>query len=144
MSDPTGGIGPNPTGDWRAQRDAERAARRGPPGDGWFGIPLVGIVVVAIGVIFLARNFGFYFPMPDRWWAIFVLIPAGAALVSAARLFRVDGGLSSRVIGAATVGVLMLVVALVLFLDLEWDQVWPVMIIIVGLGIIARGYRRRS
>ncbi len=55
-----------------------------------------------------------------------------------------DGGFSSRVAGAATVGVLMLATSLILFLDLEWDQFWPVMVIIVGLGFVARGYRRRG
>ena len=106
-------------------------------------LPVLGFVVVAVGAVFLARNFGLYFPLPDRWWAIFILIPAGGALVSAARAYSVDGRLSSRVIGAATVGLLLLVTAMILYLDLEWDKFWPVMVIIVGLAIIARSTRRR-
>jgi hypothetical protein len=37
------------------------------------------------------------------------------------------------------VGALMLATALILFFDLEWSMYWPVMVIIVGLGILARG-----
>ena len=108
----------------------------------WPGVPLVGLGIVIVGVIFLARNFGFDFPLPDRWWALFILIPAGGALVTAARLYNQDGRLTERVIGAATVGALMLATALILFLDLDWGDWWPVMVIIVGLGILARGMRR--
>jgi hypothetical protein len=115
----------------RPQRDAT-----------WPGVPLVGIVLV--GVIFLARNFGWDFPLPDRWWALFVLIPAAGALVTAARLYNQDGRLSERAIGAATVGALMLASALILFFDLDWGTWWPVMTIIVGVGILARGMGRRS
>ena len=121
--------------------DSNRDGR--PPGDPtWPGVPLVGLGVVLVGLIFLARNFGFDFPLPDRWWALFILIPAGGALVTAARLYNQDGRLSQRVIGAATIGLLILTTSLILFLDLEWDTWWPVMVIIVGLGILARGIRR--
>jgi hypothetical protein len=115
---------------------------RPPPDASWPGVPLVGLGIVLVGVIFLARNFGFDFPLPDRWWALFIVIPAGGALVTAARLYNQDGRLSQRVVGAATVGLLILTSALILFLDLEWDTWWPVMVIIVGLGILVRGFRR--
>ena len=117
----------------RPQRDAT-----------WPGVPLVGLGIVIVGVIFLARNFGWDFPLPDRWWALFVLIPAGGALVTAARLYNQDGRLTERVIGTATVGILILTTALILFLDLDWGTWWPLMPIIVGLGIMARSMRRRS
>ena len=121
--------------------DSNRDQR--PPRDvTWPGVPLVGLGIVLVGVIFLARNFGFDFPLPDRWWALFILIPAGGALVTAARLYNQDGRMSERAIGAATVGTLILASALILFLDLEWGDWWPVMVIIVGLGILARGRRR--
>ncbi len=122
--------------------DSDRNERQ--PGDAyWPGVPLVGLGVVAIGLIFLARNFGWDFPLPERWWALFILIPAGGALVTAARLYHQDNHVTQRVIGAATVGLLMLATALILFLGADWGDWWPVMVIIVGLGILARGARRR-
>jgi hypothetical protein len=140
---PADSTATGPAGDWREQRRAERAAARGAMRDSWPGIPLFGLAIVAVGVVFLGRNFGFDLPLPDRWWAITILLPAAGFLVSAARFFRMDGGYSSRVAGAATLGVLLLATALILFLDLDWGKAWPVMVIIVGLGVIARGYRRR-
>lgn len=110
--------------------------------DSWPVPVLVGLAVVVVGVVFLARNFGVYLPLPDRWWAIPILLPAAAALVSAARFYREDHGISARVSGAATVGALILATALILFLDIDWGQAWPVMVIIVGLGIMVRGWRR--
>jgi hypothetical protein len=110
--------------------------------DDWSVVPLGGLAIVAVGLIFLARNFGLDLPLPDRWWAIFILLPAAGALVTAGRFYRMDGRFSSRVAGAATVGTLILATALILFLDLDWGKTWPVMVIIVGLGIVARGYRR--
>ena len=109
----------------------------------WPGVPIVGLAVIAVGLVFLSRNFGMDLPLPDRWWALFILVPAGAALVSAARFYRIDGRPSSRVVGPATVGALMLATALILFFDLEWSMYWPVMVIIVGLGILARGAGNR-
>lgn len=109
----------------------------------WPGIPIVGLAVVLVGVIFLARNFGMDLPLPDRWWAVFILIPAAASLVSAARFYRIDNRFSSRVVGPATAGVLMLATSMILFLDLDWGRYWPLMVIIVGLGIVARGSARR-
>ena len=118
-------------------------SRRSSHEGNWPGIPIVGVAVIAVGLIFLSRNFGVDLPLPDRWWALFILVPAGASLVAAARFYRVDGRLSSRVIGPATGGTLMLATALILFFDLEWGTWWPVMVIIVGLGIVARGTARR-
>lgn len=114
-----------------------------PGSDGyWPGVPLVGLGVVAVGLIFLGRNLGLDLPLPDRWWALFILVPAAASLVAAARFYRLDGRPSSRVVGPATIGTLMLAVALILFFNLSWSMYWPVLVIIVGMGIIARGARR--
>ena len=134
----TSSGGTAPGGDWRDQRRAERHARRGAMRDQWGGIPIGGLVILVVGVIFLAGNFGLH--LPPRWWALFVLVPAAGALVSAARFYRLDGNLSTRVVGAATGGVLMLAIALALFLGLNWGMFWPVILIIVGAGIITRGY----
>lgn len=146
MSDPTTNpTEPGSKAEWRDQRAERREAKRArrEMRDSWPGIPLVGLAVIAVGLVFLGRNFGFDLPLPDRWWAIFILVPAAGALVSAARFFRMDDGFSSRVAGAATGGVLMLAVALILFLNLSWSAFWPVLVIIVGAGIVVRGYRRR-
>ena len=104
---------------------------------------MVGLIVIAVGVIFLAGNFGIAIPLPDRWWALFIFVPAAASLVTAARFYRIDERITDRVVGPAIGGALMLAVASILFFDLDWGMWWPVLVIIVGLGIVVRGTARR-
>jgi len=141
MTDPDAPTSTSSSGqDWREQRRAEKRARKAARRDGrdsWNGLPIGGLIIIAVGVVFLAGNFGFH--LPARWWATFVLLPAAGALVTAARFYRQDEAATSRVVGSATGGVLMLAVALALFLGVDWGQFWPVLVIIVGLGVVTRG-----
>lgn len=151
MSDPnstqTGTTGPTyipPTGDWRAQRRAEREARRaawrqGRPQMGWGGLPIGGFIVLAIGLVLLAGNMGY--SVPHNWWAVLILIPAVAALVNAIRFYRAEGQ-SPRVMGSAIGGLVMLALALALFFDIGLGFFWPVIVIVVGIAIIARSMWR--
>jgi hypothetical protein len=138
-ADPAGSrpAGPN----WRDMRRAERAERRAQRHGDWGGLPIGGVIILLVGAVFLARNFGFN--LPDNWWAIFILIPAAATLVTAARFYRADGSMSGRAWGSAIGGVLMLAVALALFLGVDWGAFWPVILIVVGAGIVFRGWRQR-
>ena len=133
MSDGSGQTGSGPSSEQPSDR---RGMRHG----NWHGMPIGGLIVLAVGVIFLARNFGLN--LPDHWWALFIIVPAAATLVTAARFYRMDGGLSPRVSGTAMGGTLMLAIGIALFVGVNWSFFWPVLLIIVGLGILARGYWR--
>ena len=133
-----------PTGNWRDQRRAERDERRAHRhdmmGHGWNGLPIGGIVIIAIGVIFLLGNFGFH--LPPHWWAVLLLIPAVGLLVTAIRFYRVDATMNGRAMGPAIGGVLLLAMALAIFFGLNWGLFWPIVLIAVGASIIAkRGMR---
>jgi phosphatidylserine synthase len=134
-----------PTGDWRSQRRAERAARRSAWGEnrphmGWGGLPIGGFIVLAIGIVLLLGNLGF--SVPHNWWAVLLLVPAVAALVNAIRFYRYDGPQSPRVMGSAIGGLVMLALALALFFDIGLGLFWPVIVIIVGVAIVARSVWR--
>ena len=61
-----------PDREWREMRRQERDERHGHvwrPGGSW----LVGIILIGLGAIFLAQNFGY--PIPHNWWALFLLLP---------------------------------------------------------------------
>lgn len=142
MSDPAQSTNSTPPGgDWRDQRRAERHARRDARHGMMGGLPIGGLVILALGVVFLAGNFGFH--LPERWWAVVILIPAVAAIVSAIRFYRVDGTMNPRVFGPAIGGVLLLALALALFFGFNWSMFWPVILIVVGAGILLRGRWRR-
>lgn len=138
QTEPSQPAGPN--ADWREMRRAERHARRDALGEMWPGVPLAGVILIGVGILFLLTNFGL--ELPQRWWAIFILLPAVAALVTAARFYNIDGKLTSRAAASATGGILMLAIALILYLDLNWSVFWPVLLIIVGVGILVRGSGR--
>lgn len=145
--EPTGSTtGPGPTGDWREQRRAERDSRRqwrhDMRGHGFGGLPIGGIVIIAIGVVFLLGNFGFH--LSPHWWAVLLLIPAVGLLVTAIRFYRVDNSFQGRAMGPAIGGTILLVMALAIFFGLNWGLFWPIVLIAVGAAIVARraGFKR--
>lgn len=108
---------------------------------GWLG----GLIIIVIGVAFLLRNFGWVeWPLFENWWAIFILIPALASLGNAWRSYQVQGHLTGEVIGSLIGGCTLLLVALVFLLQLNWGAIWPVFLILAGLGILLRGMFSRA
>jgi hypothetical protein len=112
--------------DWRAER---RARRHDQP---WIG----GLILIALGVIFLLQNMsGFQF---RNWWALFILIPAFGSLATAWSLSRQAGRFNRPARGALFSGlVLLAITAVFLFeVNLNWNLVWPVVLIVIGLSML--------
>jgi len=102
---------------------------------GWMG----GLILIVVGAIFLLRNFGLLaIPLFDNWWALFILIPAVAALGNAWRTYQHQGRLGGEVIGSLIGGLVLLSVALVFLLALDWASVWPIFLILGGASILLR------
>jgi hypothetical protein len=121
-------------GDWREQRDREREERRE---HGWGGPWIGGVILIVLGVVFLLQNFGWQ--LPKNWWAAFILIPAAGSLMAARRNYEANGGrLTGGVIGPGVAGIVFVVMAVALFLGVEWGAFWPIILILVGGGIMAR------
>jgi peptidoglycan/LPS O-acetylase OafA/YrhL len=135
MSDPNQ-PSPNSSPDWRAERRAERHARheaRGPVGGA-----IAGLVLLVIGAVLLADNFGYH--LPEHWWAALLLIPAAGSLVSAARFWREDSRMSARVTGSLAGGLIFLVLACAFFFGVDWNFLWPAVLMLIGAGLMARSY----
>lgn len=95
-----------------------------------------GVVLIALGVIFLFDNaFGVEL---DNWWALFILIPAVVKLNNAWRRYRRAGRWTSSARSALTGGLLIGTVALIFLFELSWSLFWPVLLIILGAGILLR------
>ncbi len=137
MTDPNS----NPTGDWRDARRAERAARREGRREIWGGAPIGGLILLVIGAVFLARQFGY--ELPPNWWAALLLIPAAGALVSAIRFWREDSRMTARVTGSLAGGVLFLILACAFFFGANWGFVWPAVLMLFGAVLMARSYWSR-
>lgn len=99
-----------------------------------------GVLLVLLGVIFLAQNFGY--PVPEKWWTIFLLVPALGASFAAWNAYQRDGKLNGETIAAILGAVTLLVIAAALIFDFAWGMLWPLALIAVGGGILLRAYWR--
>ena len=130
-----------PPEDWRElrrrDRHARRAARRAAmgAGGGWVGPSVGGLVILILGIGLLLQNVGYR--LPERWWALLLLLPAVGSLVAALRVYRTTGA-SGDTIGALLGGAIFTVLALALFFGVDWGIFWPIILIAVGGGIVLR------
>jgi hypothetical protein len=115
----------------RADRELRRAQRRASYGT-IYGSWLPGIVLVLLGGIFLAQN---YFGTTLRnWWALFILIPAVATLTTAYTLWR--DGHADWASGPFIAGLGFLILTAMFLLDLPIGQLWPLFLIVAGVGLL--------
>ena len=97
-----------------------------------YGSWLPGIVLIVLGVIFLAEN---YFGATLRnWWALFILIPAFGSFANAAEAIRDGDG--DHATGAVIAGLGFTLLAGVFLLDLDVGRLWPVALIVGGVGLL--------
>ena len=116
----------------RRQRRAERLADPSRPGS-W----VMGLILIVLGALFLLRNTG-TFDIPLRnWWALFILLPAIGAFDSARRLYQSAGNrLIPPATGSLIVGLVLTFVAAIFLFGLSWSYFGPILIILIGIGIL--------
>lgn len=97
----------------------------------------LGVAIVAIGGVLLARNLGvdFFFLNFHNWWAIFILLAAIGPLQHAFTTFRREGFTSAVANSLVSAGAIVFV-ALIFLLDLSFTVWWPVFVIIGGLFMV--------
>jgi hypothetical protein len=137
---------PPPGRDWRDLRRDDRWARREFQGDASWGAGgswIVGLILIALGVIFLAQNFGY--GLAGNWWALLILLPAFACFAGAWSMYQRNGGnLTPPVTSAAVAGIFLAALALILFRGVELARFWPIILIVLGLAALFSGGRWRS
>lgn len=94
---------------------------------------LFAVALILVGAIFLLRNYAGL--EIGNWWALFILIPAGGALTAAWAAWR-SGMHPAAVSGPLVGGLAMLTVAAIFLLELQWSRVWPVFLILAGIGAL--------
>lgn len=104
---------------------------------------IAGAVLLALGLIFLLRNLGIFDLRLNNWWALFILIPAVGSFSTAYRMYRGNGGhMTEAVRGPFIGGLILTAVTLVFLFGLSWAVVWPVFLIIVGVGALLTALAR--
>jgi peptidoglycan/LPS O-acetylase OafA/YrhL len=137
---------PPPDRDWRDTRREERRERsryrdevQWWPGGSW----VVGLILIALGAIFLAQNFGY--PIPRNWWALFILLPAFACLGGAWSMYQRHGRrMTPPVTSALVTGLILVALATIFLLDVELGKFWPVILIVMGVAALLGGGRWRQ
>ena len=122
-------------------RDIGRRERREMRGGAspWLG----GVILIVLGLIFLAQNL--HIATFTNWWAIFILIPAVGAFNTAWRRYQAAGGrLTSDATGSLIGGLVLTVVALAFLFNLGLNAglFWPLLLIIGGLALLLQAVTR--
>jgi len=100
-------------------------------GGAWVG----GVILIALGVIFLLKNFGF--PVPDNWWAIFLMIPGIAALGGAVSIYEREHAWTRAAMGSLVSGLILTGMSLVFFFGFDFGRFWPVILILIGIAALS-------
>ena len=95
-----------------------------------------GVVLILIGAIILVGNLTDLDVGTWNWWALFILIPAMSFLVNAWSVFQAERRLSAAVRGPLVSGVALLLVTSIFLFDLSWGTLWPLFLIIIGVGVL--------
>ena len=123
----------------RFERARWKMERRGLHGHGHGGL-VGGVILAGIGVLLLLQNLGIpYFDDLERYWPV-ILIVVGVA--QAARSIGVGG----KVWGGAIclVGAVFLLQNFGIIRHDVWRFLWPAVLILVGLAMLARAIDRQS
>ena len=107
----------------------------------------IGLVFIFGGAVVLLNQLNIL-PFELNWWALLSLFPAFGTLTSAYNRYRSTNDLfEMRVMIPALVGLFMLLLSVSLFvgdaINLNLRVYWPIILIVLGLGLIV-GRRRRS
>ena len=107
----------------------------------------IGLVFIIGGAVVLLDQLNIL-PFELNWWALLILFPAFCTLMSAYNRYRSTKDLFEMgVMIPALVGLFMLLMSVSLLvsdaIDLNLRVYWPIILIVLGLGLII-GRRRRS
>jgi hypothetical protein len=126
----------------REAREMRREERRVGRGDRPGGGLIAGAVLVVVGAVLLAQNFGI--TTLDNWWALFILIPAVGALGNAWRSYQAAGGrLTTGARGSLIGGLVLLMVTAIFLFNLNWGLLGPIVIILAGVGLLLNTFLPR-
>lgn len=119
----------------KSQPEARKAA---PASNSW----TVGLVLVAIGAVFLLRNLGvdLFFLKFDNWWALIILAVAVVPLSHGLRRWS-NEGFNNEVAGSFLSALILVTVALLFLLHLQFFTWWPIFVIYGGIFMLITNRR---
>lgn len=103
------------------------------PGMGW--VP--GLILIGLGAFFLLNNFTDF--ELQNWWALFILIPAFGSFGNFWRIYRNQGRINSDARGSLIGSMILFFIAAIFLFGWDWGVVWPVFLVIGGIGALLSG-----
>jgi drug/metabolite transporter (DMT)-like permease len=96
---------------------------------------VLGLALIVVGAVLLAQQLiGLRLV---NWWALILLIPAFGAFESAVRRYHKRGtAFSGSVTGSFVTGLSLLAVTVIFLFGLDWSTIWPIFIILAGIGAL--------
>ena len=106
----------------------------------------IGLIFIVGGITVLLNQFDLL-PFELNWWALFILLPAFGFLSGAYNRYRSHGeAFSMDVAITALIGLFMLGLSFSLLVgaawNFNWNLVWPLILILIGLGMVFGRARR--
>jgi len=100
----------------------------------------IGLIFIFGGVAVLLNQLGLL-SFELNWWALFIMMPAAGFLSGAYNRFRANENLFSMDVAfPALIGLFLVGLSISLLVgaawNINWSLIWPVMIILIGLGMI--------
>ena len=98
-----------------------------------------GLALVLIGFVLLGESL--HWPVPQNWWALFLLIPIAPKLMRAgAFLMRGNFPAAFRAIGTSLI---LFLIAMIFLLNLDWEGLIPFFLILAGIVMLFPKGKRR-
>lgn len=121
--------------------DTNRTKNERPSSSIW-----IGLILIFGGIAVLLNQFDLL-PFELNWWALFIMMPAFGFLSGAYHRFRANGNeFSTDVVFTALMGFGLAALSVGLLVGaawrINWSLFWPVILILVGLGMIFGRARR--
>ena len=106
----------------------------------------LGLVIIVIGLLFLAREHGYKldFLWFHNWWALFILIPAVAMTARVVARIRRLGRFDAEAAGTSIGALATTLVAGMFLFDLNFGKWWPVFVILGGLSVLLSGFTKEE
>ncbi len=106
----------------------------------------IGLGAMFLGAGFLALNLNLYDVegafAPYRWWGVAILIPAAGAFINAL-IAAARGRRFGTILGLIIFGLMAAATGIVALLGLDWNILAPILLIVVGVGILLGIFSRR-
>lgn len=106
---------------------------------GWSWLTVTAVAIIFFGVVELIKNYTTItlpFELFNNWWAVLILIPSLYVLFNAWQVAQASNGFSPRAVGLVIGGICMLLLVPIFVFSLDWAKVWPLFVIISGLGMV--------